>query len=680
MSINSLPYEVLSGIFYYLGVSDLLAASSVCKQWREAAASLLSKRVTIMITDDAAPAVETFLASSIVYQNWVFKEVDLTMNEMCRKWMESIGGTVKSLGLHSTGMSEDDFVSVLSACTRLQVLNLNGARSLFREGNLLNNPEDVEVLASALKHVTRLHLACSRYLTDCLFSRLMSVVGSLTKLSLAGCQISFHSAIFKRFYPADGRVQASDHVLTFDHILNYIEKNASTLREISLGRTSVDSESLHKLSKVPGLKLESVHLMSCDQLSKSGIQLLCKNQQFITDLDLSLCSRITDYAVLSVRDNLHCIKKLNLRRCRGITENGIRELRQLKHLEELNISHLEAVSSESVEEALGKEPRPKLKWLSVASLDLEWKAVASIAAMAPNLLHLDISMCVAGVNDKSVQAICESLTKLQVLYLNGCTAVSDIGLAGHGLGQKDVQSTELSLENFGIKEKDPFKVPLGLKAERVIREEAEVKKYLQNNIEEIVQSSKYGLSNLQGLQELNLCGCKKITDITLVYAVKFRELRYLNLSHCQGIAQDGIESVARECPSLEILMLVECAKITDHSILVITHYLKRLKTLDVQNCYQLTDDALDCLSNSHTLRYLDVSGCIKMSLQEVRHVQNKIPLLRNFHYRGVRERNPNDAEEESWPVADIPPPPPFLSKPKKNVLTFYKKVMGRFRW
>ncbi|XP_068241936.1 F-box/LRR-repeat protein 2-like isoform X4 [Palaemon carinicauda] len=636
MSINSLPYEVLSGIFYYLGVSDLLAASSVCKQWREAAASLLSKRVTIMITDDAAPAVETFLASSIVYQNWVFKELDVSFEGRFADLWRKMSHDTKSLMLLNADCNERSFISLLKSCVQLKELRLNGLAHLLMPGNLLNNPEDVEVLASALKHVTRLHLACSRYLTDCLFSRLMSVVGSLTKLSLAGCQISFHSAIFKRFYPADGRVQASDHVLTFDHILNYIEKNASTLREISLGRTSVDSESLHKLSKVPGLKLESVHLMSCDQLSKSGIQLLCKNQQFITDLDLSLCSRITDYAVLSVRDNLHCIKKLNLRRCRGITENGIRELRQLKHLEELNISHLEAVSSESVEEALGKEPRPKLKWLSVASLDLEWKAVASIAAMAPNLLHLDISMCVAGVNDKSVQAICESLTKLQVLYLNGCTAVSDIGLAGHGLGQKDVQSTELSLENFGIKEK--------------------------------------------GLQELNLCGCKKITDITLVYAVKFRELRYLNLSHCQGIAQDGIESVARECPSLEILMLVECAKITDHSILVITHYLKRLKTLDVQNCYQLTDDALDCLSNSHTLRYLDVSGCIKMSLQEVRHVQNKIPLLRNFHYRGVRERNPNDAEEESWPVADIPPPPPFLSKPKKNVLTFYKKVMGRFRW
>lgn len=84
-------------------------------------------------------------------------------------------------------------------------------------------------------------------------------------------------------------------------------------------------------------------------------------------------------------------------------QNGIRALRQLKHLEELNISHLDAVTSESVEEALGKEPRPSLKLLNVASLPLGWKAVENIAASLPNLTFLDVSMCTGGINDKSVQ-------------------------------------------------------------------------------------------------------------------------------------------------------------------------------------------------------------------------------------------------------------------------------------
>lgn len=84
-------------------------------------------------------------------------------------------------------------------------------------------------------------------------------------------------------------------------------------------------------------------------------------------------------------------------------QNGIRALSQLKCLEELNISHLEAINSQCVEEAIGKEVRPSLNLLNLASLNLEWKVVANLATVAPNLTHLDLSMCVSGVNDRSIQ-------------------------------------------------------------------------------------------------------------------------------------------------------------------------------------------------------------------------------------------------------------------------------------
>lgn len=40
-----------------------------------------------------------------------------------------------------------------------------------------------------------------------------------------------------------------------------------------------------------------------------------------------------------------------------------------------------------------------------------------------------------------------------------------------------------------------------------------------------------------GLRELNLCGCIKVTDITLTHALNLQELQYLNLSHCQGVSR-----------------------------------------------------------------------------------------------------------------------------------------------
>lgn len=84
-------------------------------------------------------------------------------------------------------------------------------------------------------------------------------------------------------------------------------------------------------------------------------------------------------------------------------QNGIRALGQLKYLAELNISHLETLTSQSVDEALGKEPRPSLQVLYLASLPLEWKTIARLASVTPNLVHLDVSMCVSGINNRSIQ-------------------------------------------------------------------------------------------------------------------------------------------------------------------------------------------------------------------------------------------------------------------------------------
>lgn len=671
MSINALPFETLVNLFSYLGVSDLLVVSCVSRLWREAASILLAERVTIMVTDDATPAVETFQDSTVPYRNWVFKEVDLTLRGPFGELWERASGAVQSLRLWGVGVSPRDFVCLLQQCSSLEDLWLDDMAHLLMPGTLLSNPEDIKVLSASLRKVTRLHLACSRYLTDTLFSRIISVVGPLRKLSLAGCQISFHEAIHKRFYPEDGRVTISDHVLTFKQILKYIEEKATTLKEISLGRTLVDSEGIYHLSKVPKLQLESVHLMSCDQMTKSGIQLLCENQKTITDLDLSLCSRLTDYAVLAICQHLPHLKKLNLRRCLGITENGIRNLSQLKCLEELNISHLESVGSDSVEEAIGKEVRPSLYLLNLASLSLEWRVIANLATVAPNLTHLDVSMCVSGVNDRSIQAICKSLKKLHILNMNGCTVVSDIGLAGHGLGQNDpsAQGTGLSLESLGLRDPDPLKITLGSRAEQTIRQEAEVTKYLCENVQQIA-SSEYGLSSLKGLWKLNLCGCKRVTNITLVHALKLRELRYLDLSYCQGVGEEGLQAMAQNCPSLEVLMLAECGQTSDQVVLVIVHFLKRIKTLDLQSCTKLTDDALDSLSSCLTLQYLDVSNCFRMSLEKVRVVQAKNPRLFNLHYRGIKEKDLDNClgELPRLPAPRIPPPPPLFKLRKKRFL------------
>lgn len=53
---------------------------------------------------------------------------------MWGEWWLRVGSEVQSLSLHSTGMGQAEFTRLLTPCKKLRVLNLNGSRSLFHEG------------------------------------------------------------------------------------------------------------------------------------------------------------------------------------------------------------------------------------------------------------------------------------------------------------------------------------------------------------------------------------------------------------------------------------------------------------------------------------------------------------------------------------------------------------------
>ncbi|KAB7506384.1 F-box/LRR-repeat protein 2 [Armadillidium nasatum] len=454
---------------------------------------------------------------------------------------EQCAEDVKSLKLLYVEISERDLISVLQKCSSLESLHLAGFSHMLMPGTFLENENDLAILGNSLKNVKNLQLSCSRYLTDSIFLRFTSVIGSLTNLSLSCCQISYQNAICKRFYPADGRVKASEHVLTFNFVLNFIDKIKKTLTMLDLGSTSLDSQSLSKLSKVPDLQLKTLRLVACDQLTKDGIHTLTQYQKQLVELDIGLCSRITDYAVISIADNLPNLKSLSVRRCHGITEVGMENLARLKSLEKLDISHLDVHRWESIHVALAKVQRPKMRWLSLILL----------------------------------QAICRSMVHLEVLLLNGCSAVSDIGLSGHGLGNRE----------------DPYKIALGSKAEKLIREEGEVKKYLKKNMSQIISSSECGLKNLP------------------VNILKENSNLWNNKD---PVNDEGVIQVSIHCPSLEEFFLSNCSNISDGAILVLSHRLRRLKALDVQ---KLRVQNLDIGIGFQNLKMVNFFGRIEIELE-----------------------------------------------------------------
>ena len=63
------------------------------------------------------------------------------------------------------------------------------------------------------------------------------------------------------------------------------------------------------------------------------------------------------------------------------------------------------------------------------------------------------------------------------------------------------------------------------------------------------------LSSLRRLQNLDFSACENITDLAIIHAFKFYDLRSLNLSMCRHVTGRGVEALCRNCPSLENLNL-----------------------------------------------------------------------------------------------------------------------------
>ncbi|XP_043275383.1 F-box/LRR-repeat protein 20 isoform X2 [Venturia canescens] len=659
-----LPVEIVMDIMSYLSVSDRMHARLVCKDWHDASLSskYIDKEVLIVnrrgSEDNLKRMVSVLKNSYRPFLHFVFKEVELRRSLPI--W-DRFGANMRSLVLVCCSLSEKTLVEILKCCKNLRVLHINACRECLMLGRLLDDEKDVKEISSNFHSLVQLSLGSNRYLSDALFNRLVSICPNLQSLSLFDCQISFHSGLYKKFYPNSGSVeQASESVLTFINVLSYIKKQAKYLKHVNFGSTLIDGVALGSLAMVENLKLESLRLPSCDQLTSAGLRCLA-NQSTLRELDLSYCSRVTDASLVCISQNLTNLEILIIRRCRGITDLGISQLNHLRKLCSLDISECDQLTGQCIVEGLCKSPfyrtnttdelsnenwenfnpnskdvekqenressdtdkfvNRKLESLSANALNLDEKAIECIAFSFPQLKLLDIGYCFSAVTDKTIQMIFKELVLLRSLRISRCDKVSDAGLTGMGASSRTnvVISTKAdrSVELPGSK----LKIRLGSRAEEDILLDAHRKREVMEMCEDSITPTDHEISlgfsliRLRGIKELNLSGCNRVTDVSLKHAFKFSELRILDLSMCQQITHVGLDYLTKNNPAIEDLNLSQCHNVTDTGILYVSQRLHRLKRLHLQSCSQLTDHSLDSIKlYCKNLQYFDVRNCRSISI------------------------------------------------------------------
>lgn len=557
-------------------------------------------------------------------------------------------------------LRERYLIAVLKKVKNLTALEIENCRELFMSGRLFDKDRDKKAICHACRNVTSLSLTHNRYLSDALFHRFVTIMPKLRSLDLSGCHISFHRGLYKKFYP-DSQKDASESVLTFHYIFQFIECEAQSLKSLNFSNTLIDGTALTSLSEINDLQLEVLRMKSCDQLTNSGIISLVQKQLSLVELDLTSCVRLTDPGLIEICLRLTTLKALKLRRCRAITDVGVKDIAKL-NLRILDISECEALTGRGIIDGVAKNENLSLMELHVSALNICEMSIIQIAEHLPNLRVLDLSYCKNGVTNLAVQLIFKHLEWLRVLNLDYCDKVrrilnslhppktcfylqiSDGALTGLDMNAKLMAYEEnktlisgktSSNENVPVEpnnaadaireamnsnspnERHPFKISLRSKAEEEIVKDAKRKKVMLEmydaHNDAHVDYSGYSINRAKGLTRLTLTACNKITDVSLKYSFELLELRELSLSKCQQISSIGMDSLVKKCPSLEILNLSECHNISDKTIEMITIHLKRLTHLYLERCTQLSDHSLDHIAvNCSTLKYLDVRSCRAM--------------------------------------------------------------------
>ena len=191
-----------------------------------------------------------------------------------------------------------------------------------------------------------------------------------------------------------------------------------SLETLSLGGTAITDEGVAILNAAPNLK--NLDLRNCT-LTPATFAAIGK-MPVLEEINLDVTQGLNDDN-LDVMCEARTLRRLHLRDCGGITDNGLKALRKLEVVEEINVNR----SRLTGEGFLGvtKEGGLKtLKYLGISVAPLTLKGAKAINSLK-SLEHLDVQQ-VAAMNDVGLVEIVGGLKELRHLNVADCVGVTGL--------------------------------------------------------------------------------------------------------------------------------------------------------------------------------------------------------------------------------------------------------------
>ncbi|XP_057808232.1 F-box/LRR-repeat protein 3-like [Salvia miltiorrhiza] len=359
-------------------------------------------------------------------------------------------------------------------------------------------------------------------------------------------------------------------------ILDFLEENPCDKKSFSLVcRSFYAIESRHRRFLKP---LRSEHLPK-----------LLIRYRHVSNLDLSLCPRITDAALGEISGGCkEMLRSIDLSRSRFFSHAGLSNLvANCCNLVEIDLSHATELRD----------------------------SAAAVVAEARNLERLWLVRC-KSITDIGIGCIAVGCRKLRLLSLKWCLGVGDLGVGLIAVKCKEMRSLDLSY------------LPITNKCLSQILE-------------------------LQHLEDLVLEGCFGIDDDRLTAPkLGCKSLETLDMSSCQNVSHVGLTSLTSAAGSLRQLILsygsrvdlaladslqslstLQCIKldgcqVTCSGLKAVGHWCVSLKELSLSKCVGVTDEGLSSLVTKHKhLQKLNITCCRKITHVSLAHITNSCASL-----------------------------------------------------
>ncbi|XVF55962.1 hypothetical protein PTKIN_Ptkin06aG0077900 [Pterospermum kingtungense] len=124
---------------------------------------------------------------------------------------------------------------------------------------------------------------------------------------------------------------------------------------------------------------------------------------------------------------------------------------------------------------------------------------------------------------------------------------------------------------------------------------------------------KHLVKNCKHLVDLNLSGCKNLSDKSLqLVADNYQELESLNLTRCVKMTDSGLQQVLVKCSFLRSLNLYALSSFTDEVYKKIS-LLSLLRFLDLCGAQNLSDEGLSCIAKCRKLLSLNLTWCVRVT-------------------------------------------------------------------